>query len=247
MQIKVLYIFLLTFFLIAFVGCTKDERQLKSAEPYYETAQQNLKVKNLKESEKYLEEAIKIYPEYIEAHILRQFLMSKRVSEDILVSEYEKFLKDDSKSPARHFLYGRLLTDMDDQKLEYERAIDLEPKFGWGYFGLGWLEYKKKRYGAAKELFSKAVSLDSENAFFQNNLGGAAYYLGQHDEAIQAFEAARTLNTHYARPYSNLATIYYERGNFDTSIRMLDHFLNLYPIAPDYQILSQKLVQMRGK
>ncbi len=242
---RAIYIVILTSFLL--VSCTKEERQFKNAVIHYEAAQQALTERNMTLALEELNKAIEIYPPYIEAHIQRQWLRSKRVDTEIILKDYENLMRQNRKVPEFHFLYGRLIDDPDKQRTEYELALELDPNFGWGYFGLGWIEYKKKRYAQAKEQFGKAVSVDPENPHFLNNLGGTCFFLGQYDEAIEHLNKAREHESQYPRPYANLATVYLQRTEFDSAIRMLEHYLNLAPMAPDYEELSSKLVQLRGR
>ena len=231
---------------LIFSGCTREERQKKGAEIHFEAAQEYLLEKNISEAEKQLDTATEIFPEYVQAHILRQSLRAHHVSEELLLNEYEKFYKDNRKSAAFTFLYGRLLSDAEQQKLLYDKALELNPKFGWAYFGNAWIEYKKKRYAQAKELFLKAVELNPNNAIFYNNLGGVSFFLGEYDEAVDYLKKARSLDPNYARPYGNLATVYYQRGDFDSAENMLDNFLMLAPTAEDHKELNAKLDQLRG-
>jgi len=240
-------LFLFSIFTAGFIGCTKSEHQLRKATEHLDIAKSDLQEKNLVEAEKEIDRAIEKYPEFIEAHILRQYLLSNHVEEDILLREYDKYLRSNSKSPAFQFLYARLLPDLETQKHYYENAIELDPKFAWGYFGLGWVEYKKKRFHQAKEMFEKAVSLDPENPYFLNNLGGVCYFLGEYDEATKDLDLARNADPTYSRPYGNLATVHHQLGNYDLAIRMLEKFQSLAPNAPDYEELSAKLIQLRGK
>ncbi|MFP4458764.1 MAG: tetratricopeptide repeat protein [Candidatus Zixiibacteriota bacterium] len=228
-------------------GCTKEERQLKASIPHYEAALKLQQQKDYEEALEELETAISIHPEFIDAHILRQKLKAKQVPEDILIREYEKLMKDNRKSPAYHFLYGRLLPSPDEQQIQYETSIELDPNFAWGYFGLGWVEYQKKKFNKAKEYFSRAVKLDPDKALFRNNLGGVKFYLGEHDDAIEELNQAREISSTFARPYANLASAYYQRGDFDSAIRMLQHYLNLAPNAHDNEDLGSKLIQLRGR
>ena len=229
------------------ISCTKQERQQKNAMIHYEAAQQLITEKNETIALQELDKSIEIYPEFVEAHIQRQWLRSKRVDTDIIMRDYENLSRQNRKSPEFHFLFGRLLDDPDKQKTEYERALDIDPNFGWAYFGLGWIEYKKKRYAQAKEFFEKAVSMDPENPRFLNNLGGVCFFLGHYQESIEYLNKTREFDTHYPRAYANLATVYLQRTEFDSAIRMLEHYLTLAPLAPDYPELSSKLIQLRGR
>jgi hypothetical protein len=47
-----------------------------------------------------------------------------------LLKEYEKYSRENRKSAVFHFLYARLLPSPDQQRIEYEKAIELDPSFG---------------------------------------------------------------------------------------------------------------------
>lgn len=230
------------------VGCTSYEKSLKLARPHYNAALEYLLQKNIKSATDELGKALDAYPTYIEANILYQMTRSQQVSDDIILREYEKKVKNNPSSPEYHFLYGRLLPDPAMQRQEYEKARELDPDFAWSYFGLGWLDYKQQRYERSLDNFKKAEELTPDSPLILCDIGGVLFDLGRYDEAIAYLNRARDADASYWRTYANLATVYYQRGDFDAAVQMLETYLRLAPnFVPDYEELTAKLVQLRGR
>lgn len=230
-------------------GCwtSKQEKQLLLAKPHYEASLAHYREGKFAKSKEEITVALKEYPLFVEAHIHYQTLRAMEVNPAKLVEEYDKLLKQHINEPIFHFLYGRLLGELDKQEASYNKVLELDAKNPWGYFGLGWVAFKRSEYEKAAEFFKKSIELAPENPIFHNNMGGVYFYMGMFEEAIAELSIARELNPIYTTTIANLATAYYQRGDFDMSVRMLEDYVRIAPAAPDHAEMSRKLVQLRGK
>ncbi len=250
MKIKTSQILLFSILIsIAVSGCwtSRSEKQYLLAKSNYDASLAYYREGKTAQAKEEILLALEKYPEFTEAHIQYQLIRSKEVDSKTLLDEYDKLLKQNQSEARFHFLYGRLLSDLEKQEAVYMRALQLDEKSPWGHFGLGWVAFKKSEYEKAVGFFNKAIEFDPENPLFHNNLGGVYYFMGMFEESIAELTLARELDPLYPAPYANLATAYYERGDFDMAVGMLQEYLRLSPAAPDANEIERKLVQLRGK
>ncbi len=234
--------------LLMLVGCwhTKDEKRKKEARPFFEEALGYERSGETEKMKKALEETIDIYPAYVLAHLKYQKMLKDNMDAKEIVSYYEDLMKRYPDKPEFQFLYARLVPDLKEQEKLYKHAIEIDPQNPWGYYGLGWLYFQKRRYDDALEQYSQTVKLAPENVYFRNNLGGAYFYRGFYQKAINELKSCIEIDNTYALPYRNLASAYYKRGDFDAAISMLEKYIHLAPHADDIEKTKKQLKQLRG-
>jgi tetratricopeptide (TPR) repeat protein len=146
--------------------------------------------------------------------------------------EFEKALKDDSLySPAQ--LNLKTINDILKKKIkretgilifkgiqydnqgqyneaisEYNKAIELDPKYDDSYNKRGLVYYNKKNYEQAIEDYTTAIQLNSKNTDAYNNRGIVYYQLDQNDKAISDYTKAIEINPEYAKAYHNRGLTY---------------------------------------
>ncbi|MBN2543920.1 tetratricopeptide repeat protein [bacterium] len=233
---------------ILLISCwgSKKEKLEHQAKPHYEEALAQERLGNFEQMKLYLEKAIEIYPTYPQAHIKLQGILGKELSNDMLLEKYKKLIDENKNEAVAYFLYGRLLESFRKQQEYYERALEIDPNCPWGYYGLGWIYYKRGRYDDAIDQYQKAVSIDPDNYIFHNNLGGAYFKKGVYEKAIEEFLRSKEIEPTYPAPYRNLEAAYYQRGDFDSAIKMLEKYIQLAPYAEDIETAKTELKQLRG-
>ena len=80
----------------------------------------------------------------------------------------------------------------------YERAIEMEPEFGWPYSNLGLAYSHKGKYQEAIPLYQMSIELlrnNKEKAITYNRLGDAYRRLNDHDNAVKSYQKAVQLDT----------------------------------------------------
>ncbi len=229
-------------------GCfaSKEEKARRAAMPFYQEALSQFLEGNLDVAREKAVLAIDKYPEFVEAHILYQRIVAKDLKTKKLIKEYRKLMKEHPDNPKYIFLYARLLDDLDEQERLYKKIVDIDKNCPWGYFGLGWVYYKRGKYEDAAEHFEQAVKLDPDNPLFHLDLG-AVYYLMKHyqDAETQLLKAAE-LSPRMVEAWYDLATLYFQRIEFDKAVDALEKYLNLYPAAPDRREVKKLIAQLSG-
>lgn len=121
----------------------------------------------------------------------------------------------------------------DKALMEYEEAVNKNPKEAGCYNALGNYYVVLKDYPKSIELFQKALEFKPESDSILMNIGTSYSAMGEHDEARKYFEKALTFNPDIAEVYYN-KSIEYNQKEDPTSIEIkmnyLNHCLELNPI-----------------
>ncbi|MFH1070668.1 MAG: tetratricopeptide repeat protein, partial [Candidatus Glassbacteria bacterium] len=84
-----------------------------------------------------LRQAIAADPNFLEAH-LRYMDAFKSVGRgEEVVDMYGNLLKKNLDSALYHFLYGRTLSDMNEKRAEFRKALELDSGFYYAQYGIG--------------------------------------------------------------------------------------------------------------
>ncbi len=133
--------------------------------------------------------------------------------------------------------------DNDRAQALFERAIELEPLWGWPHAGLALVHFKALSYGwtaspeqAVAELLESAetaVALDVRDPFGHHALGHAYAMSGQSDRMIGAFELSAKLNPSDATASKCLGAHLALVGQSEAAIEHLDRAISISPRDPD--------------
>lgn len=104
-------------------------------------------------------------------------------------------------------IYYVFRKDYEQAESLYRRAIELDPKFSWSWYGLGNVLYEAGRKDEAEAAYRLAIELGPKFAFPWNNLGNVLWKTGRKDEAEAAYRKAIELDSKYNHPHSNLARL----------------------------------------
>ena len=97
--------------------------------------------------------------------------------------------------------------------IEFNKAIELNPRLGDAYNYRGLIYSKKKKYKQAIAEYNKAIQINSKNPAFYNNRGTAYYYSGDYDNAIVNYNKAIQINPNFAVAYKNRANAYFKKND----------------------------------
>lgn len=118
---------------------------------------------DLKSKIEIAKEFLKKAPQNVLIHRTYQHFM-RIYDPDKLYEEYEILYKKNSNNPIYIYLFGRIQKKSEDAKFYFEKAIEKDKNFYWGYIGLSYYytnESKPPDYLKAEELLKKAISIDN--------------------------------------------------------------------------------------
>jgi len=121
----------------------------------------------------------------------------------------------------------------------FEKAIDLDPRYGSAYVALGssyyqsasygWTEFPDQALERAHDLAQKALSLEESNGSAHRLLGEVYVRRTQYDLAASELRRAIELNPNDAHSYTTLGSVMLYSGRTDNAIRSLETALRFDP------------------
>jgi tetratricopeptide (TPR) repeat protein len=189
-----------------------------TAEGRYNKATAYYYAKNYKKAEEELREAIRINPNYAEAHNNLGILLTELKRYDEAEEEYRKAIKINPKLAEAHNNLGFLLAELkryEEAEKEYRKAIKINPKPADAHYNLGILLAELKRYEEAEEEYRKAIMINPKLAEAHNNLGILLAELKRYEEAEEEYRKAIMINPNYADAHYNLGILLAELKRYD--------------------------------
>ena len=111
----------------------------------------------------------------------------------------------------------------------YDRIIQQQPSHPDALHMLGVMRQQQSRHEIARDLISRAISLNPTNAAYHNNSGAAVHSLGRHEEAAEHFRRALAISPAYADALANLGMAQMSLGRDEAALASLRMALELHP------------------
>jgi len=186
-----------------------------AADPQNEIAQYNLGVYLLKAGHgaaaiEHYREAVRLKPDYIEAHTNLGIALSASGRLPEAMAEYEAALELNPDYPKAHYNLGLALFRehrLPEAIAEYEEALRLKPDYPKADLNAGDALADAGRVPEAIAHYEKAMRLDPDDADVHNNLGIVLVRAGRVREAIAQFERALRLQPNHVGARKNLADL----------------------------------------
>jgi len=83
---------------------------------------------------------------------------------------------------------------MDFAKMQYEKALSIEPKYAEALNNLGTVYYGEKNYHKAENFYKKAIRFKTDTAAFYSNLGTAYFSDHKYKQGIDAYQHAFSID-----------------------------------------------------
>jgi len=200
----------------------------------------NARRKMLLDAEFYLQRALQIYPEYIDALILMgnvQWELEQDLS--AALPYYERILMiNNQHQQAWENLFVVLEADQDvDQRIEaYQRLLSYNHRQARIYLNLG------RAFGREKgqlirsiDLLEKGLAFDPNDFQLLSNLGTAYGLIKNYDQAISVLERAQKIEPNSAKVYLDLGLSYYFSGQVEKAKTSFEQAKQLDPSINDNQ------------
>jgi len=156
---------------------------------------------------------------YVERDIEKYFRFLQRIA-----AEYPK------EKRVHHYLgeYYQGKGMFDEAIAEFNRALELDPKFGPA---LNWLAYAyiyKKDFDRALGYFQKYAAVSPGDANPYDSMGELYFNMGKLDQAIEKYEEAIKIKPDFGAQLK-IAYCYALKDDYAGAMRWIDHFI---PVAP---------------
>jgi tetratricopeptide (TPR) repeat protein len=170
----------------------------------------------------YLNNAIKLQPDYIEAYnnrgnAYKDLNQHQRAIEDFneAIRLQPDFAMAYNNRGGAHVHLGQNQRAIED----CNEAIHLKPDYADAYNNRGLAYRNLGQNQRAIEDYNKAIRLKPDHAMAYNNRGVAYVHLGQYQRAIEDFNEAIRLQSDYAEAYNNRGVAYLFQGNKNLGCR----------------------------
>jgi tetratricopeptide (TPR) repeat protein len=175
-----------------------------------------------REARKSFEKAIELDPGYADAYVQRGNAFAAAYFKENFGNIANMDLEAVSRSDA--------LLALDPAFMDYEKAIELDPKNAGAYSSRGGIYAVIGRPNRAMADLDKAVELDPEDAESYTNRGFAYLLMRQPATAIKDFDMAIKVDPEYALAYKNRGTSYL---GFNQSAKAISNYNRYIELRPD--------------
>jgi tetratricopeptide (TPR) repeat protein len=224
-------------------GLTKDEYLVRGGADegqvinfVLERERRNL----LAEAEEQAKMALRINPDYSEAHAYLAEIYADLGSWYDALDEALLAVSLDDRSVDAHrtlaYVY-EVMGDYESAIVEYEAAIALHPRLSYLHIAVGrnYLALSKPDYDKAIASFEKAIGIAPDEPEGYDLLGWTyGFYEGELDRAIIELERAVELDPNYASAYGHLGWLYYAQRNYEDAIVNFEWAVQLGATSGEY-------------
>ncbi len=194
----------------------------------------------LAEAESLCKDALRINPDYAEAHAYLAEIYADLGSWYDALDEAELAVSLNERSVDAHrtlaYVY-EVMGDYESAVAEYEASIALHPRLNYLYNAAGrnYLALSPPDYDRAIANFEKAVEISPNDAEGYDLLGWTyGFYKGELDRAIIELERAIELDPNYASAYGHLGWLYYAKRNYEDAIVNFERAVQLGATSAEY-------------
>ena len=188
----------------------------------------------LDEAEKECREALKINPDFAEAHYNLGVLLGNKGRKEDAEAEYRESLRIKPDFAFAHNNLGALLTEMgrkEDAEAEYRESLRINPDHAGAHYNLGILLTEMGREKDAEAEYREVLRINPDYADAHNNLGALLSDMGRKEDAEAEYREALRINPDHAGAHYNLGILLTEMGREEDAETEYREALR---INPDY-------------
>ncbi len=178
------------------------------------------------------EQAVKIYPNYSDAHYNLGRLYYQQKSTNHAINEFKKALLNpfNSKPEICYLELGNIYFEnflYDEAVAEYKKALSIKKDIASAHNGLGVVYKKKRLYEMAVAEFMEAINIDRTYASAYKNIGDIFFDLKRYDAALKEYKSALKANQLDPEVRNSIGNIYNIKGMYDEAILEYKEALNI--------------------
>jgi Tfp pilus assembly protein PilF len=172
-----------------------------------------------------------------------RYLQEKRVEEAGRALKAALRLKPDY-AIAHYYLGKAYLINggpIEQEMIEYKRAIELDPNFIEARIDLGAAYYAQKDFDSAIKGFEGVLEIDPKNPVAYGNLGRVAMAQGERAKAEDFLKRAISLDPSYSLALNNLGNLYFLEGKMGAAKEIFEKSLTMTPNNPGIHYFLAKI------
>ena len=228
------------------------ERFPDSPVAYYSRAESYKATGQVREAKANLRKAIDLDPDYTLAYaLLRDICVSANAVDeaiDILSSTLAAFPDSAKGYYYRGVLYSAI-DALDAAQLDFQRAVEINPKYGYALAALGGIHFLKSEYDRARECYENAVTNienQSHLAVCYCNLGRTYCALRERSKALSCLNKSIEAYPSYAEARYHRGGLHVCLGHYDDAISDLTQALDVSSRREDESIDHAEIYNLRA-
>jgi tetratricopeptide (TPR) repeat protein len=152
-------------------------------------------------------------------------------SVDCQIAEQTKIIESNPNDPAAYYRRGRIYDTRDPDRaiLDFNKALELAPKFMSAYKYLWWNHIVKREYDQAIAVMNKAIEVKPNFAAAYNSRGYMYSKKREFDKALADYNKAIELEPNKYDGYSGRAGVYEHQREFDKALADYNKAIELSP------------------
>ncbi len=189
----------------------------------------------------FLNQALKLKPEFAEAHSNLGNALKALGRIDEAVASYRRALARKPDLADAHSNLGNALKALgriDEAVASYRRALAIKPDFADAHSNLGSALRDLGRLEESVESCRRALEINPDFADAYTNLGNAQKDLGRLDEAVASYRRVLEIKPHFAEAHNNLGNTLRESKRLDEAVAS---YRGALEIRPDYAEVHSNL------
>jgi len=123
-------------------------------------------------------------------------------------------------------LYHQQKNEFDETIVYLNKALELDPNYGYALNQLAYVYSYKNEYDKALEYFRRYASISPGDANPFDSMGETYFRMGRLDEAIQKFQEALEVKPDFGSEWK-ISYIYAVKQDYDEAMRWLDQFIDM--------------------
>jgi tetratricopeptide (TPR) repeat protein len=194
---------------------------------------------NLERALKYLNEAIRLDPNYSAAHINRGIAWHNKGDYERALADFNRAIAINPRLVQGYNNRGAIWVskkDYDRAMRDFNRGLEIDPKCSEIYYNRGMVWLQKDEFRRAINDYSKAIQLNSRSyktymAYFQR--GNARKGIEDFSRAIDDFTVAIQLNPTFWDAYLERGKVFLIKTDYNRAIEDFTKFIELRPKLAD--------------
>jgi serine/threonine protein kinase/Tfp pilus assembly protein PilF len=204
----------------------------EQAGKHFQQAIDHYKRGRLEQAARKFQAALKIRPDYAEAHCGLGAVFFKQGRREEAIREFQAAIQINPNYAEAHYNLGEAYKDnglLDEAIREFQAALQINPDLTGAHYNLGWIYLQQGHPEKAIPELQAALRINPDYADARYQLGLAYFAQDCLDDAIREFQAALLINPDDADVHYNLGLVYEKQGFWNDAIREYKEALRIEP------------------
>jgi tetratricopeptide (TPR) repeat protein len=181
--------------------------------------------------------------------MLGEGVTKQRMSTTEMESKRDRLLKQAAAEPNNYRVFfdlGNIYSDLGnptDAKKNYERAIEINPKYTEAMVNLGSLLSDAQEHEQAIVYLEQALAVNPEDCKARSNLGNVYYAMGRYPDAMFEYQRAVELDSKCHSALYNIGVAFADAGLFREAVRWWSKVVTVAP-GTDAARSAQENIQL---